>query len=108
MDVCCCPHGRMPLRVFQRKLQRKIRTLAHDAIDLDLSIVGFDDIQSASYHVPSLTTIRQPLKLMGSTAAAALLRKLAHETLPLTIEVEPELVVRESSGPPRGRHKGHS
>jgi len=71
----------------------------------DVSIVGFDDIQSASYHVPSLTTIRQPLKLMGSTAATALLRRLAHEDLPLTIEVEPELVVRESSGPPRGGKK---
>lgn len=71
----------------------------------DVSIVGFDDIQSASYHVPSLTTIRQPLKLMGSTAAAALLRRMAHETLPATIEVQPELVVRESSGAPRGARK---
>jgi DNA-binding LacI/PurR family transcriptional regulator len=71
----------------------------------DVSIVGFDDIQAASYHVPSLTTIRQPLKLMGSTAAAALLRRLAHETLPATIRVEPELVVRESSAPLRARKK---
>ncbi len=71
----------------------------------DVSIVGFDDIQSASYHVPSLTTIRQPLKLMGSTAAAALLRRMAHETLPATIQVEPELVVRESTGVPRAEKK---
>jgi DNA-binding LacI/PurR family transcriptional regulator len=69
----------------------------------DVSIVGFDDIQAASYHVPSLTTIRQPLKLMGSTAAAALLRRLEHETLPATIRVEPELVVRESSAALRGK-----
>jgi LacI family transcriptional regulator len=72
----------------------------------DVSIVGFDDIQSASYRVPSLTTIRQPLRLMGSTAAAALLRRMAHEHLPGTIQMEPELVVRESSGAPRRRHKG--
>jgi LacI family transcriptional regulator len=71
----------------------------------DISVVGFDDIQSASYHVPSLTTIRQPLKLMGSTAAAALLRRLAHETLPTCIRVEPELIVRESSAPLRARPK---
>lgn len=69
----------------------------------DVSIVGFDDIQSASYHVPSLTTIRQPLKEMGSTAAAALLRRMAHETLPATIEVQPELVVRESTAALRGK-----
>ena len=68
----------------------------------DVSIVGFDDIQSAAYRLPSLTTIRQPLKLMGSTAAAALLRRMAQEDLPSTIRVEPQLVVRESSGaPPR-------
>jgi DNA-binding LacI/PurR family transcriptional regulator len=70
----------------------------------DVSIVGFDDIQSASYHVPSLTTIRQPLKLMGSTAAAALLRRLEHETLPLLMTVEPELIVRESTAPAQRKH----
>jgi len=67
----------------------------------DVSIVGFDDIQSASYQVPSLTTIRQPLKLMGNTAAAALLRRFAHESLPPVIQVEPELIVRESTAPLR-------
>jgi len=68
----------------------------------DVSIVGFDDIQSASYRLPSLTTIQQPLKLMGRTAAAALLRRMADEDLPATIQVKPQLVVRESSGaPPR-------
>ena len=68
----------------------------------DGSIVGFDDIQSASYRLPSLTTIQQPLKLMGRTAAAALLRRMADEDLPATIQVKPQLVVRESSGaPPR-------
>ena len=66
----------------------------------DVSILGFDDIQSASFQVPSLTTIRQPLKLMGSTAAAALLRRLAREDLPSIIQIEPELVVRESTAPP--------
>jgi DNA-binding LacI/PurR family transcriptional regulator len=72
----------------------------------DVSVVGFDDIQSASYRVPSLTTIRQPLKLMGSTAAAALLRRMANEDLPATIQVEPQLVVRESSGAPPRPPKG--
>jgi len=35
----------------------------------DISVVGFDDIQGASYHNPSLTTIRQPLQQMGVVAA---------------------------------------
>ena len=78
-----------------------IRAL-HDAglrVPEDVSVFGFDDIQSASFHVPSLTTIRQPLKTMGSTAADALLQKLAGATLPSILRVEPELIVRESTGP---------
>ncbi len=77
-----------------------IRAL-HDAglrVPEDVSVLGFDDIQSAAFQVPSLTTIRQPLKLMGGTGADALLRKLAGEELPHVLTVAPELVVRESTG----------
>jgi LacI family transcriptional regulator len=76
-----------------------IRAL-HDAglrVPDDVSILGFDDIQSSAYQVPSLSTIRQPLKKMGSTGAEALLRKLAGEELPSILRVDPELVVREST-----------
>lgn len=65
----------------------------------DVSVIGFDDIQSASYYVPSLTTIRQPLQSMGELAATTLLKKMAHEKQPDTLRVEPELIVRESTGP---------
>ncbi len=76
-----------------------IRAL-HDAglkVPTDVSVLGFDDIQAASYIVPSLTTIRQPLQHMGALAAISLLKKLAHEKLPDIIKVDPELVVREST-----------
>lgn len=63
----------------------------------DVSVLGFDDIQSAQFHVPSLTTIRQPLQKMGRTAARILLKKLANETTPDLVQVEPELIVREST-----------
>jgi len=72
----------------------------HDAglkVPDDISVLGFDDIQAASYIVPSLTTIRQPLQQMGALAASSLLKKLAHEKLPDIIKVDPELVVREST-----------
>ena len=84
-----------------------IRAL-HDAglrVPKDVSVLGFDDIQSSLFHVPSLTTIRQPLQAMGSTAAAALLRKLGGELVPDVIWVEPELIVRESTGPARAHRK---
>jgi LacI family transcriptional regulator len=77
-----------------------IRAL-HDAglrVPKDVSVLGFDDIQSAAFQLPSLSTIRQPLKRMGGTGADALLRKLAGEELPHVLTVAPELVVRESTG----------
>ena len=78
-----------------------IRAL-HDyglSVPEDVSVLGFDDIQSASFHVPSLTTIRQPLQQMGSTGAEALLKVLAGETLTPILRIEPELIIRESTGP---------
>ena len=35
----------------------------------DVSVIGFDDIESAGYLSPSLTTLRQPLEQMGELAA---------------------------------------
>jgi DNA-binding LacI/PurR family transcriptional regulator len=67
----------------------------------DVSVVGFDDIQSASYQVPSLTTIRQPLREMGRLGARILLEKLQGETPPKQVVVDPELIVRESTAPAR-------
>ena len=67
----------------------------------DVSVVGFDDIVSAEFHVPSLTTIRQPLKKMGKLAASILLDRIAnpdHQYAP-SILVKPALIVRESTAP---------
>lgn len=70
----------------------------------DISVVGFDDIQSAAFHNPSLTTVRQPLREMGRMAAEILLRNLAGETTSAEpVMVKPELVVRDSTAPPRVR-----
>ena len=65
----------------------------------DVSVIGFDDLTVASYFVPSLTTLRQPLHQMGATAATLLLQKIRGEQTRATIKIEPELIVRESSGP---------
>jgi DNA-binding LacI/PurR family transcriptional regulator len=66
----------------------------------DISVVGFDDIREAAYHLPSLTTVRQPLRKIGAIAAEALIDRIearnGHEA---GILVDPELVVRESTGP---------
>lgn len=84
-----------------------IRAL-HDAglrVPDDISVVGFDDIYGAAFHTPALTTIRQPLVKMGLLAAETLLNRIARtgETVS-ALQVEPELVVRESSGPVSRQH----
>jgi DNA-binding LacI/PurR family transcriptional regulator len=65
----------------------------------DISIVGFDDIQSAAYQIPGLTTVRQPLRKMGKIAAETLLRRINRPGVDLVnqITVEPELIVRETT-----------
>lgn len=67
----------------------------------DVSVMGFDNIVSAEFHVPSLTTIEQPLNRMGSLAAEILLDRIANpdKIYPPTILMKPKLVVRESTGP---------
>ena len=65
----------------------------------DVSVIGFDDIRSASFHNPRLTTIRQPLINMGRIAAQCVLNRLhGTEGYREQIVVEPELMVRESTG----------
>jgi LacI family transcriptional regulator len=66
----------------------------------DVSVIGFDDIPAAAFNYPSLTTIRQPLHKMGEIAVDLLVGQLEHEReWQKEISVEPEIVVRESTGP---------
>lgn len=70
----------------------------------DVSVIGFDDIQVAAYHSPRLTTIRQPLHDMGETAARILLQRLQGLKDYPECAVAPELIIRETTAPPRVRH----
>jgi LacI family transcriptional regulator len=66
----------------------------------DVSVVGFDDIEVARIAHPPLTTVRQPLREMGATAAELLLRKLAKNGVVANVSVRPELIVRLSTCSP--------
>jgi DNA-binding LacI/PurR family transcriptional regulator len=78
----------------------------------DISVIGFDDIIVAEYFNPRLTTVRQPLRKMGWTAAQLLIQRIQspNELGPQDVWFEPELIMRESttrvphpSPPPRGK-----
>ncbi len=66
----------------------------------DVSVIGFDDIKAAAFTLPRLSTINQPLEEIGRIATQSLLNRI-HNTMPPRDEimVEPQLVVRESTGP---------
>jgi DNA-binding LacI/PurR family transcriptional regulator len=69
-------------------------------VPANVSVVGFDDIQSAAFQNPALTTVRQPLRQMGMTAAETLLQRITNasqDAYPNEIVVEPTLVVRAST-----------
>ena len=66
----------------------------------DVSVVGFDDISVASFAIPPLTTIHQPLLEMGTVAAQTLLDRV-EDRAPFVSEIAltPKLIIRESTGP---------
>jgi DNA-binding LacI/PurR family transcriptional regulator len=70
----------------------------------DVSVVGFDDIPGAAYSNPSLTTVRQPLNRMGQIAAKTLVDQIeGRGEYRQEIAIEPEFVVRDSTGPVANR-----
>jgi DNA-binding LacI/PurR family transcriptional regulator len=65
----------------------------------DVSVVGFDDVPEAAYFGPPLTTVRQNFGEVGRHAFRLLLDRIQGTEQGGPRIVEPELVVRESSGP---------
>jgi LacI family transcriptional regulator len=79
--------------------------LAETGLDCprDISIVGYNDIPFLDKLRPPLTTIRIPHYEIGARAAALVLERLGDPIIePVTLKLEPELVVRGSTAPPSG------
>lgn len=68
----------------------------------DVSLVGFHDAPVAMYLEPELTTVKMPLREMGSAAVESLLALFEGNAVEdVRISTRPELVVRGSTSPPR-------
>jgi LacI family xylobiose transport system transcriptional regulator len=92
-----CGNDLQAMGVYQAALKAGRR------IPDDLSVVGFDDIDQASWLAPPLTTVRQPFWEMGAAAARLALALAGGETPAETrYEVGTTLIVRESTAPRRG------
>ncbi len=68
----------------------------------DMSLVGYDNVESAAYHRIALTTVDQPRFDMGRMAVGFLLERIEQErTISQHAVLPPKLVVRATTGPPR-------
>lgn len=63
----------------------------------DVAVVGFDDSALARWSEPPLTSVAQPVEEMGRQMARLLLARIGGEATGLSVILQTELVVRESS-----------
>jgi DNA-binding LacI/PurR family transcriptional regulator len=84
-----------------------IRGLTESGLKIphDCSVMGFDDVLPAAVTTPGLTTIRQPLKEMGTIAArwaldAVEIREQGEVRTMLSHHATPELIIRETTAAP--------
>ncbi|HEY8647587.1 MAG TPA: LacI family DNA-binding transcriptional regulator [Gaiellaceae bacterium] len=80
-------------------LERRGRSVPRDA-----SVVGFDGIVLTALAGVGLTTVAQPREEMARVGVHLLLERVGGETGPARqVLLEPELVIRKTTGEPRGR-----
>ncbi|MEV7088752.1 LacI family DNA-binding transcriptional regulator [Streptomyces sp. NPDC093085] len=73
----------------------------------DVAVVGFDDSSAAALISPSLSSLRQPLAEVGRACTRLLLDRIKDpDGEPGQVLLNPELIVRESSGPAVGEGEG--
>ncbi len=74
------------------------------SVPADVSVIGFDDVPTAAFVSPSLTTFRYPFEAGASHGIDALIHAIERPEQPTRAVEDPrgELVIRESTAPPSG------
>jgi LacI family transcriptional regulator len=92
-DAVVCANDQMAVGVLRSFAAAGVR------VPEDVAVVGFDDVVLGSLYDPSLTTVHQPMSLLGERACARLLDRIADPELAHAVELLPtELVLRSSCG----------
>lgn len=71
----------------------------------DVALIGCDDIEASRYIRPALTTIRQDKETIGKYAALLLFDLINRQCSTPSLQVKPELMIRESCGESNGSPK---
>jgi DNA-binding LacI/PurR family transcriptional regulator len=77
-----------------------IRALKEKGVSVpgDMSVVGFDNMEEASYHEPAITTVAFSPFEMGKLSAHKMFQMISGEPLIQKIStLQPELIEREST-----------
>jgi len=87
--------------------QAGLRALFENSLRIprDVSVAGVDDLASSRWSIPSLTTVRLPIREMAQKAFGMLIdagNRSGKRSI-VTAEVRPELIIRESCGSPHER-----
>jgi len=96
-DAIVCGNDQMAIGAMRELYRAGIRVPA------DVAVAGFDDMHLGALITPPLTTVHQPMRLLGERACSCLLDRIADPALPRRVERLPtRLIVRESCGCPAG------
>lgn len=90
-----CGNDQMALGLIHGLAARGIR------VPEDVSVVGFDDVPEAAHYLPPLTTVAQDFARIGELAVEVLLGQIAGGDAAEVPAIEPALIVRASTAPPR-------
>ena len=95
--------GRLRQRSDGGRGDRELRTRGR-RVPEDVSVTGFDNITLAQFCQPALTTVHIPSDIIGETVWDFLMNP-GKAPLPHEFVIDPELVLRESTGPAPGSRK---
>jgi len=92
-DAIVCANDQMAIGMLRALAAGGVR------VPEDVAVVGFDDIAVGSLYDPTLTTVHQPMRMLGERACTRLLDRIADPELRPAVELLPtELVLRASCG----------
>ncbi len=96
-DGVVCANDQMAIGVLRALTAAGVR------VPGEVAVTGFDDLYPARLADPPLSTVRQPMRMLGQRACARLLDRIAHPGLSPAVQLLPtELVLRSSCGCPPG------
>jgi LacI family transcriptional regulator len=94
-DALVCANDELALSTMKALQRAGVR------VPDDIAIVGWDDVMTARYVSPGLTTVRQPLHELGRMAATRLHERITGDPMvPEPLILPTQLVLRSSCGCP--------